>query len=229
MGFRHEAHERTMESVYRFIAESVARHANADSLLLDIGANTGETTLRYAEGLNPRPWIYDWRDNRTREVMSQTNFFEIDIEHESFGHPDAKFDIVVCNQVFEHLKNIFHPMSEIRRVLRPGGVLIFSVPNLAAAHNRACLALGIQPTTIGVMGSHVRGFTYAEMTRFLSFNGLFEIVETAGLGLNPVLSCRLPGPLKGLSHTPVWVCRKTSRESPDWAAYRAGVETTTRF
>src|SRR6058998_2525147 len=57
-------------------------------------------------------------------------------------------------QVFEHLKNVWLPMSEIARVLCAGGHLVFSVPNLASLHNRALLAFGRQPTSIRTFGPH---------------------------------------------------------------------------
>ena len=60
---------------------------------------------------------------------------------------DGSVDVVVCNQVLEHLKNIWLPMTEMHRVLRPGGHAVLSVPNLASLHNRVLLALGRQPTS----------------------------------------------------------------------------------
>lgn len=45
-----------------------------------------------------------------------------------FPFPEADFDSVVINEVFEH---VFHPdrfLSEVRRVLKPGGALLMTVP-----------------------------------------------------------------------------------------------------
>jgi SAM-dependent methyltransferase len=42
--------------------------------------------------------------------------------------PDAHFDAVVSFEVFEHVFNIDEAMSEIRRVLKPGGQLLITVP-----------------------------------------------------------------------------------------------------
>jgi len=44
---------------------------------------------------------------------------------------DAKFDGVIMNEVFEHLRiDLIFTMQEIFRVLRPGGTLLLSTPNL---------------------------------------------------------------------------------------------------
>lgn len=54
---------------------------------------------------------------------------------------DCTFDVVLCNQVLEHVPNDHTALSELRRVLRPGGLLIVGVPNegswLATLRNRA--------------------------------------------------------------------------------------------
>jgi 2-polyprenyl-3-methyl-5-hydroxy-6-metoxy-1,4-benzoquinol methylase len=44
------------------------------------------------------------------------------------------FDTVVCTQVLEHIPRPWAAMSEMHRVLRPGGKVIISVPHLSALH-----------------------------------------------------------------------------------------------
>jgi len=53
------------------------------------------------------------------------------IEQDPFPFEDASFDAVICNEVLEHLRmNPVHTLREARRVLRPGGTLLLSSPNL---------------------------------------------------------------------------------------------------
>jgi SAM-dependent methyltransferase len=42
--------------------------------------------------------------------------------------PDARFDVVVCFEVFEHVFNLPEVLAEIRRVLKPGGQVLVTVP-----------------------------------------------------------------------------------------------------
>lgn len=47
---------------------------------------------------------------------------------ESLRFPDASFDAVVCGEVLEHLDRDTSAVAEIARVLRPGGVVLVTVP-----------------------------------------------------------------------------------------------------
>jgi 2-polyprenyl-6-hydroxyphenyl methylase/3-demethylubiquinone-9 3-methyltransferase len=45
--------------------------------------------------------------------------------------PDASFDVVLCTEVIEHTTDPRRAVSELCRVLRPGSVLVLTVPNRA--------------------------------------------------------------------------------------------------
>lgn len=45
-----------------------------------------------------------------------------------FPFPDSSFDSVICNQVFEHVFNPADFLVELRRVLKPQGALLMTVP-----------------------------------------------------------------------------------------------------
>lgn len=47
----------------------------------------------------------------------------------ALGFKDGSFDVIICNQVLEHVPDDQGALLELRRVLRPGGLLIIGVPN----------------------------------------------------------------------------------------------------
>nr|RAV91196.1 SAM-dependent methyltransferase [Aerococcus mictus] len=46
----------------------------------------------------------------------------------SLPFPDASFDKIICSEVLEHIPDYKQAVSEIERVLKPGGTLAISVP-----------------------------------------------------------------------------------------------------
>lgn len=66
-----------------------------------------------------------------------------DIETTPFPHEDASVDQVLFCEVLEHLLYPHGVLREIRRVLRPGGRVLVSSPNMAALRNRVRLLLGL--------------------------------------------------------------------------------------
>ncbi len=53
----------------------------------------------------------------------------LDVCSEPLPFADGHFDFVICLETLEHMMNPYYALMEMRRVLRPGGELICSVPN----------------------------------------------------------------------------------------------------
>jgi len=49
--------------------------------------------------------------------------------------PSAAYDTALCVEVLEHVPDPFRAAREIHRILRPGGVLVMSVPHLSRLHD----------------------------------------------------------------------------------------------
>ncbi len=104
-----------------------------------------------------------------------------DLEKEPAPFADDTFDVAIFHELFEHLRvNPIATLREVRRVLKPGGTLLLSTPNLRSfrglrnllLHNRghACSG-GIYQQyekleSLGHMG-HVREYTTLEVREFL--------------------------------------------------------------
>ena len=211
-------------SATRRTIERELRALRAESMpplsVCDIGCWDGEPTAFYRGILGgPAAGVEVFAEQAAMARGRGVDVAEIDLERERFPWGDGSFDVVIANQVFEHLKNVWLPMSEIARVLRPGGHLIFSVPNLASLHNRVMLAFGWQPSSIRTFGPHVRSFTYRQALEFLTYAGCFRTRRTRGVGFYP-LPVNLAGPLaqlwKGASHTPVFVAVREAADASAW-------------
>jgi SAM-dependent methyltransferase len=115
----------------------------------------------------------------------------------------ASVDVVIMSEVIEHLVDTDSAIEEAHRVLRPGGSLLLSTPNLAAWYNRGLLAVGVQPvfsevslrSVFGRPGSQVAGhlhmFTRRALVEFLAAYGL-AVVQVRGARYHDVPAALRP-------------------------------------
>ena len=67
--------------------------------------------------------------------IPHAQFSSVDM-NERLPYADAMFDAVVCIDGIEHIEKPFDFIRECRRIIRKGGVLIISTPNLTALRSR---------------------------------------------------------------------------------------------
>ena len=115
---------------------------------------------------------------------------EIDLfnaEKDPFPYSDGCFATVLCCELIEHLfHDPMHLMSEVNRVLKPGGHLVLTTPNLASLRAVSAILQGyhpgffhayIRPAAGGETDArHNREYTPLEIHRLLENSG-FEIVR----------------------------------------------------
>ncbi len=97
---------------------------------LDVGCGNG-TFLYTMKRINPSGEYYG---------VEPGNFDEEDIKAhglnvirgtlEDAHYQDNYFDVITLNHVFEHVPNPSETIKELKRILKPGGILIIAVPNL---------------------------------------------------------------------------------------------------
>lgn len=75
--------------------------------------------------------------------------------------PSQEFDIAVFGDVLEHLRNPWKVLEETRRLLKPDGYIVASIPNIAHGAIRLALLKGkFEYTNLGILDdTHLRFFT----------------------------------------------------------------------
>jgi glycosyltransferase involved in cell wall biosynthesis/predicted SAM-dependent methyltransferase len=75
-------------------------------------------------------------------------------EKDSFPYDDEYFSTVLCCELIEHLfEDPMHMMAEINRILRPGGHLVLTTPNIVSLRAIAGVLQGYQP---GLFPAYIR-------------------------------------------------------------------------
>ncbi len=115
--------------------------------------------------------------------------------------PEDFFDAVVSNQVIEHVRDTDTFVSEIARVLRPGGVVVASTENLSSWHNVFATAFGWQPFSLTNVSATRAGLGNPlavhrdeaqdlplswQHVRVFAYRGLVELFGNHGLAVSAV-------------------------------------------
>ena len=101
-------------------------------------------------------------DNKSVVSASGEQFCcEIDLfnaEADRYPYADGRFAAVLCCELLEHLaEDPMHMMSEVNRILRPGGHFVLSTPNIAALRSIAAVFNGYHPGLFSQYTARVGG------------------------------------------------------------------------
>ncbi|WP_246150747.1 class I SAM-dependent methyltransferase [Streptomyces qinzhouensis] len=190
----------------RMLAAALGPAAVRPAVVLDVGCGDGTAAATAAPLLAGHRIIgVDWSQDALRRARTRLT----DVVRGELGTGRLPFragaaDAVLFSEVIEHLVDPDSALDELRRVLRPGGHLMLSTPNLAAWYNRALLLAGVQPvfsevSLRGIHGrpgrevvGHLRLYTARALREFVAASG-FEVVKVAGAPFHGV-----PRPMRPL-------------------------------
>jgi SAM-dependent methyltransferase len=128
-------------------------------------------------------------DRRTA-VSTNGERFSCDVdlfnaEKDAFPYADEYFSTVLCCELIEHLfHDPMHLMSEVNRILKPGGHLVLTTPNLAALRGISAILQGYHP---GFFHAYIRpaadGETDARHNREYTPREIHRLLENSGFSI----------------------------------------------
>ncbi|MBF0314083.1 MAG: class I SAM-dependent methyltransferase [Oligoflexia bacterium] len=201
------AYEKNIYNIYSLLEKSSPQN------ILDIGCDDGALTLAVGERAGVKN-LYGIECIPHRAAIARERGIEIKEVTLKSGikmpYEDNFFDLVLSNQVIEHVGDVDHFMEEIYRVLAPNGHAIISTENLSSWHNIAALVLGYMPFSLtnitnktaalgnpldfnhgksfcweGTSWQHIRVFTLKGLQHLFSLHG-FKVESVKASGYYPL-------------------------------------------
>jgi methionine biosynthesis protein MetW len=157
----------------------------AGDRLLDVGCGRGavaallSTRFRSVHGVDSDEEVL--AEARRRGVSTQ----HVDLDRDSLPYEDGSFDAALCLEVIEHVLDPPRLVRELARILRPGGRLYLSTPNVRFLGYLRTLVIGGRfPDTSAdpamFRGGHVQFFTFCDVEELLRAAG-FDHMSHRGL------------------------------------------------
>jgi ubiquinone/menaquinone biosynthesis C-methylase UbiE len=175
---------------------ALTRNAPLNGRLLDLGCHDGEWSMRLAQsakaseihGIEIVPEAAELAERRGVHVL------RMDLNQKLDVLPSDGFDVIHANQVIEHVTNVDTFVSEVYRLLKPGGYAVISTENGSSWHNVFAAIMGWQIFSLTNVSGKMAGLgnpcaiqrgnepfsaTWTHKTIF-NYRGLIEMFEIHG-------------------------------------------------
>lgn len=143
---------------------------------LDIGCGDGKLTYLIAQSVDAENVIgIDPSERMLKQFLQNVKAknlkaLRMNFDEEGLPFPDNTFDLVTAIEIIHHLLNPDRFFEEVRRVIKPRGFFLVTLPNLAVWFNRLLLLFGFQPVHTDPSGRYWVG-TIAKTKNKASHHG----------------------------------------------------------
>jgi len=197
---------------------------NKDLSIAEIGCGAGVPLKYFISFLEKHGYnilnVYAFDiDMKYKEFFNRENikFYRIDINKDKLPIRDNSIDVIIATEIIEHLLIPENLLSESYRVLKLGGLLLLSTPNIRRWVNILLLIAGFNPLTLDVgyyenygqpkkypTAGHIRGFTPRNLKHMLrAFK--FEIMDLKTIP-HPNRRFKLIDKIPSMLGLGYWIC-----------------------
>lgn len=187
------------DPIYRMVDRAVRSFHRGGGTLVDVGCGRG----RLWEYLHDYFDSYFGADVVEYEGFPAAGDFRaIDIESGRVPLDDQTADVVVAVETIEHVENPRAFMRELKRLVRPGGLVVVSTPNQLSLLSKMTLLLNNQFNAFreapGLYPAHITALVEIDLMRIAGETGLTDrVIRYSDSGRMPKLPFRWPRFFKG--------------------------------
>ena len=150
---------------------------------LDIGAGHGDLIRLLSREFTLEPTACDYTPELMRIPGIRVDV--VDLNTEALPYRDASFDLITCTEVIEHLEHYRRTFRDIFRILKPGGTLVVTTPNVLNLRSRIRYLLfgffslfgplHLRESKRYLTGGHINPVSYFYVAHALSDAGFTDI------------------------------------------------------
>jgi 2-polyprenyl-3-methyl-5-hydroxy-6-metoxy-1,4-benzoquinol methylase len=182
-GFEGFRFDRTVEALI-----DTGAQLSRETVWLDLGCNQGQFLRRLVAKYQLRAiGCDDWPASQKSMEDAHWDYFQADLDRNLPWTGEA--DVVSALEVLEHMVDTDGFLARVLRVLRPGGYLLLSTPNINSLRNRITVPLGVYPTGLEyrTVIHHVRLYNPTVLRNHLHASG-FTNIGIRGVSFLPMSS-----------------------------------------
>ncbi len=144
--------------------------------ILEIGCGRGATGKSAMERNIAKHYIgIELMKDAAHEAKKWLSHVEVgDVEKMDLNRLDGPFDVIICSEVLEHLHDPWIMVEKLSQLLKKGGIIIASSPNIASKPIITALLKGnFEYTEFGIMDqTHLRWFAPQNYRKMFTDAGL---------------------------------------------------------
>jgi methionine biosynthesis protein MetW len=164
--------------------EYLIREIGRGRRVLDLGCLGGQFSKLIKDQNND---VYGVEVNPKAAAMAESRGIRVKVFDLNDGIPfeDGFFDVVNAGEIIEYIYDTKFLFEEINRVLKPGGLLFLSTPNLNSLSNRVRVLRGGYLSQLGAypddhFGENIRVFNAAKIRELCAHTG-FRVMDVVGV------------------------------------------------
>ena len=150
--------------------------------ILDVGCGADPSYAREIAAMGKHVHGLDYTSNFLKLAQPRSGDMRLaQADATQMPYSDSSFDAAICSETAEHIPDDRGVVQEIARVLKPGGLLFFTVPNLWNA-SRIVGMIKARDFTVRLAEHHIREYSPQQVDSLLSPWFTIERRYTVGFG-----------------------------------------------